>query len=113
MEETDNPDQSRKANKSNKQKRILDTTENVYLVQLSWRGAGRLILEEKDKVSNEHGMLTETYSDPVGGQGWSSPSNIRRHSRYTYIALCVIFTILVSFSRDNALFASKAKINVF
>ena len=27
--------------------------------------------------------------------------------------LCVIFTILVSFSRDNALFASKAKINVF
>ena len=28
-------------------------------------------------------------------------------------ALCVIFTILVSFSRDNALFASKAKIKVF
>ena len=28
-------------------------------------------------------------------------------------ALCVIFTILVSFLRDNALFASKAKINVF
>ena len=27
--------------------------------------------------------------------------------------LCVIFTILVSFSLDNALFASKAKINVF
>ena len=27
--------------------------------------------------------------------------------------LCVIFTILVSFSWDNALFASKAKINVF
>ena len=26
---------------------------------------------------------------------------------------CVIFTILVSFLRDNALFASKAKINVF
>ena len=25
---------------------------------------------------------------------------------------CVIFTILVSFSWDNALFASKAKINV-
>ena len=31
----------------------------------------------------------------------------------SYIALCVIFTILVSFSHDNALFASKAKINVF
>ena len=29
------------------------------------------------------------------------------------VALCVIFTILVSFSWDNALFASKAKINVF
>ena len=28
-------------------------------------------------------------------------------------SLCVIFTILISFSRDNALFASKAKINVF
>ena len=27
--------------------------------------------------------------------------------------LCVIFTILVSFLRDNALFASEAKINVF
>ena len=29
------------------------------------------------------------------------------------ITLCVIFTILVSFSRDNALLASKAKIIVF
>ena len=27
-------------------------------------------------------------------------------------ALCVIFTIVVSLSQDNALFASKAKINV-
>ena len=27
--------------------------------------------------------------------------------------LCVTFTILVSFSRGNALFASKAKVNVF
>ena len=27
--------------------------------------------------------------------------------------LCMIFTILISFSRDNAMFASKAKINVF
>ena len=31
---------------------------------------------------------------------------------FTY-SLCVIFKILVSFSRDNALFASKAKINIF
>ena len=29
------------------------------------------------------------------------------------VALCLIFTIWVSFSHDNALFASKAKINVF
>ena len=29
------------------------------------------------------------------------------------VALCLFFTILVSLSRDNALFASKAKINVF
>ena len=29
------------------------------------------------------------------------------------VALCVIFKIFVSFSRENALFASKAKINVF
>ena len=29
------------------------------------------------------------------------------------VALCVIFSILDSFSRDNALFAWKAKINVF
>ena len=30
-----------------------------------------------------------------------------------YYTLCMIFTILVSFSRDNTLFASKAKINFF
>ena len=80
VEETDCPDHSRKANKSNKQRRILDPSENVYLVQLSWKGAGRLILEEKDKVSNEHGLLTETYSDPLS-QGGISPS-LRRHSRF-------------------------------
>ena len=82
VEETDCPDHSRKANKSNKQRRILDPSENVYLVQLSWKGAGRLILEEKDKVSNEHGLLTETYSDPLS-QGGISPS-LRRHSRFVY-----------------------------
>ena len=37
------------------------------------------------------------------------PYNFQRAA----LALCVIFTILVSFSQDNALFASKAKINVF
>ena len=34
-------------------------------------------------------------------------------SLFSSVSLCVIFTILVSFSRDNALFASMAKINVF
>ena len=34
------------------------------------------------------------------------------HWVLTTRSLCVIFTILVSFSRDNALYASKAKINV-
>ena len=29
------------------------------------------------------------------------------------VALCVIFTILVSFSQNNVLFASKTKINIF
>ena len=32
---------------------------------------------------------------------------------YLVLALGVIFTILVSFSQDNALFVLKAKINVF
>ena len=35
------------------------------------------------------------------------------HTFLVHLPLCVIFTILVSFSQDNELFASKAKINVF
>ena len=72
---------SRKANKSNKQKRILDPSENVYLIQLSWKGAGRFILEDKDKLTNEHGPLSETYSEPLGANAGLSPS-LRRHSRF-------------------------------
>ena len=71
---------SRKANKCNKVKRIIDPSENVYLIQLSWKGAGRFILEDKDKLANEHGALSETYSDPLGGNAGLSPS-LRRHSR--------------------------------
>ena len=58
-----------------------------------------------------------------GDRKLSSNSKFK-HRRFLYLyvvihkigewgALCVIFPILVSFSRDNALFASKAKINVF
>ena len=36
----------------------------------------------------------------------------KRGSKEHEASLCMIFTILVSFSRDNALFASKAEINV-
>ena len=43
---------------------------------------------------------------------YSKPTSVCLSVCIVY-ALCVIFTILVSFSRDNALFASKAKINVF
>ena len=62
-------------------KRILDPSENVYLIQLSWKGAGRFILEDKDKLANEHGTLSETYSEPLGANAGLSPS-LRRHSRY-------------------------------
>ena len=81
VEEIDVPESSRKANKCSKLKRIIDPSENVYLIQLSWKAAGRFILEEKDKLANEHGLLTETYSEPVQPGSGLSPS-LRRHSRY-------------------------------
>ena len=80
VEEIDVPESSRKANKCSKLKRIIDPSENVYLIQLSWKAAGRFILEEKDKLANEHGLLTETYSEPVQPGTGLSPS-LRRHSR--------------------------------
>ena len=65
-------------------KRIIDPSENVYLIQLSWKGAGRFILEDKDKLANEHGTLTETYSEPLGTKAGLSPS-LRRQSRYAFL----------------------------
>ena len=47
------------------------------------------------------------------GEPWYAERIMRSLYRTLCYALCVIFTILVSFSQDNALFASKAKINVF
>ena len=40
-------------------------------------------------------------------------SSEKKFQLSSLLALCLIFTILVLFSQDNALFASKSKINVF
>ena len=87
VEETDPPASSSvhsgpqlnsKKGSKGKKKRVLDDQENVYLVQLAWKGAGRLILEEKEKLlregqlyldvpHNAHLTICETHSDPLGG----------------------------------------------
>merc|ERR1712141_305828 len=41
---------------------------------------GKIHSGEKDKLANEHGLLTETYSEPVQPGTGLSPS-LRRHSR--------------------------------
>ena len=84
----------KKAQKA-KRKRVLDSNENVYLVQLAWKGSGRLILEEREKLlrqgqiqlsadpSHSHLNVCETQSDPLGGlaiAGKMSP-RIRRSSK--------------------------------
>ena len=38
-----------KSGKNKKRRRMLDPQENVYLVQLGWKGSGKLIMEEKDE----------------------------------------------------------------
>ena len=52
-------------------------------------------------------------SRPLAHTGGVAKSDLNIVSTSQVHTLCVIFTILISFSRDNALFASKAKINVF
>ena len=52
-------------------------------------------------------------SRPLAHTGGVAKSDLNIVSTSQVHTLCVIFTILVSFSQDNALFASKAKINVF
>ncbi len=78
-----------------KRKRVLDADENVYLVQLSWKGAGRLILEEKERLlrngqlyhldhlyaNNPHLNLSEMHSEPLGGLGGKMSPRIRRSSK--------------------------------
>ena len=82
-------------------------------------------LEEEDliKFKNIHtkGDLLALYADlsdvldemqninfPIGKK-----HALKRYEQFVLNTSCFIFTILVSFIRDNALFASKAKINVF
>jgi hypothetical protein len=97
---------SSKGSSTKRQRRALDAKENVYLVTLSWKGAGRLVLEEKHRTNvatslhpnafenahhlTHHANVCETQSDPVGGSSRLSPStsstskmspNLRRHSR--------------------------------
>ena len=104
VEETDPPSgnsvlngpQGGKKGAKGKRKRVLDSSDNVYLVQLAWKGAGRLILEEKEKLlregqlhmdfghHNSHLNVCETHSEPLGGgfgmAGKVSP-RIRRSSK--------------------------------
>eukprot|EP00095_Tigriopus_kingsejongensis_P008940 snap_masked-scaffold199_size265817-processed-gene-1.12 protein:Tk08940 transcript:snap_masked-scaffold199_size265817-processed-gene-1.12-mRNA-1 annotation:"1-phosphatidylinositol -bisphosphate phosphodiesterase epsilon-1-like" len=88
-----NASTNKKGNKA-KRKRVLDAQENVYLIQLAWKGAGRLILEQKEKLlkegqffldvpSNPHLNVCETQSDPLSGlalAGKVSP-RLRRSSK--------------------------------
>jgi hypothetical protein len=74
-------------------RRLLEADDNVYLVQLAWKGGGRLILEEKEKLSvggyyhsdllyanNPHLNLSECRSEPMHLGGKVSP-RIRRSSK--------------------------------
>ncbi len=101
VEETDMPSSmpltapafsDKKLHHKGKRRRILEPDENVYLVQLGWKGGGRLILEEREKLLREGGHLhldvppnshlhiCETHSDPLALAGKMSP-RIRRSSK--------------------------------
>ena len=51
--------------------RIMNNDDNVYLVQNSWKGSGKLTLTERDKIYlkfkglDHHPSIRETQSDPV------------------------------------------------
>lgn len=52
--------------------RVMKNDENVYLVQNSWKGSGKLTLTERDKlytmfkgIMDHHPSIRETQSDPV------------------------------------------------
>ena len=99
---------SSKGSATKRHRRALDPKENVYIVTLSWKGAGRLVLEEKSRPVlmtshslhpnafetayhlSAHASVCETQSDPIGGLSRLAPGgvtstkmspNLRRHSR--------------------------------
>ena len=75
-------------------------------------GLGHFILQLTNKIS----LLAMLLVHNITNLGDFTKDNIiflEENVSSNAIALCVIFTILVSFSRNNALFASKAKFHVF
>jgi len=62
----------------------LEAKENVYLVQLSWKGGARLVLEERCRsMSNpsdgsHHSNVCETLSDPQGGSNRLTPGKLSK-----------------------------------
>ena len=74
--------------------RMLNTDENVYLVQNSWKDSGKLTLTERSKVLvklqglDHHPSIRETQSDPVCSPRLRRPNGlvnrVRRLSRSIY-----------------------------
>ncbi len=95
VEETEIPDGKKKVGKKLVQ-RVLADDENVYLVQSSWKGVGKLTLLERDKnVLRNRGLEThqnirETQSEPLfrGSPRLRRPNNlvgrVRKFSRSLY-----------------------------
>ena len=74
---------------------------NDTLIQGGGDEEGGLETPTKNALSKPRGLFTQM------------PEQCASAAARFSSTLCVIFTILVSFSRDNALFASKAEINIF
>merc|ERR1719454_542527 len=74
--------------------RMLNTDENVYLVQNSWKDSGKLTLTEREKVLvkleglDPHPSIRETQSAPVSSPRLRRPNGlvnrVRRLSRSIY-----------------------------
>ena len=67
---------------------------------------------EMYKNPQNHSLGTQPCVDGYEFHMDNNEWNIISEVKIACVALCVIFTILVSFLRDNALFASKAKIYI-
>lgn len=79
-----------KKGKKFKDQRELESDENIYLVQASWKdSAGKLTLMEKKKsMITHHPNIRETQSDPISSPRLRRPNNlvsrVRRFSRSLY-----------------------------